>query len=367
MSLGPSDPSSTLSPSPSIRTVSLFVVLLAIFAHPSSAVLQGSPNALEHFPDDFYKIEGTPEIEASMERSSVYQGEDTSLYLTLINRGSVTSIKVNEVPAEKAPYEVNAAELELELEHARTAAQDVSVSLMVPGSAEDVPLEVKRQVAYAGTLLEGQISPRLEFPVEVYEHAPPGDYNLLAVVNYTYQWDVAVEPKSSRPQNPDIFYLYESKSQTLPLTLRVERKSGVEFEVLETSPESLSVGSEKNVLKVTIENVGDDTAHDLVARLRPESGIYVSVDESPIPLLRPGETFDLVYKLDVSGDAVPEKLYMLTILFEFSDSHSDDLTETEHAYVRIKGDGSQTLIVAAILLVLVGAGLAVLRRKRGAS
>jgi hypothetical protein len=113
MSLGPSDPSSTLSLSPSIRTVSLFVVLLAIFAHPSSAVLQGSPKVLEHFPDDFYKIEGTPEIEASMERSSVYQGDDTSIYLTLINRGSVISIKVNEVPAEKAAYEVYAAELEL--------------------------------------------------------------------------------------------------------------------------------------------------------------------------------------------------------------------------------------------------------------
>ncbi|HII07857.1 MAG TPA: hypothetical protein HA349_11265, partial [Methanotrichaceae archaeon] len=247
--------------------------------------MQGSPNALEHFPDDFYKIEGSPEIEASMDRSSVYQGEDTSLYLTLINRGSVTSIKVNEVPAEKALYEVYAAELELELEHARTAAQDVSVSLVVPSSAEDAPLEVKRQVAYAGTLIEGQVSPRLEFPVEVYENTPPGDYNLLAQVNYTYQWDVAVEPKSSRPQNPDIFYLYESKSQTLPLTLRVERKSGVQFEVLETSPESLGVGSENNVLKVTIENVGDDTARDLVARLRPESGLYVSVDESPIPLL----------------------------------------------------------------------------------
>jgi hypothetical protein len=367
MKRGSSDPSLTFTfaLSPWIRTVSLFVVLLAVFAQPSLAVLQGSPNALERFPGDFYKVEGSPEIAATLERSKIYQGDETSLYLTLTNRGQVTSIEVNEEPAQSAPEEVYAAKVELELENARTAAQDVSVSLLVPGQAEDAPLEVKRQVAYAGTLLEGQVSPRLEFPIEVYENTPPGDYDLLAVVNYTYQWDVAAEPESSRPENPDIFYLYESESTTLPLTVRVERESGAEFKVLEVSPSDLTVGSTDNVVKISIENVGDDYAKDLVARLRPESGIYVSVDESPIPLLRPGETAELVYKVDVSKDAVPKKTYSLTILFEFSDSKSDDLTETEHAYVRIEDEGSRTLIFAAVLAAIAAAGLAVLRRRRG--
>src|SRR5690606_12687768 len=125
----------------------------------------GSPNALEKFPDDFYKVEGSPEIAATLERSRVYQGEETSLYLTLTNRGRVTSIEVNDESSSDAPWEVYAAKVELELENARTAAQDVSVSLIVPGAAEDAPLEVKRQVAYAGTLREGQVSSRLEFPI----------------------------------------------------------------------------------------------------------------------------------------------------------------------------------------------------------
>lgn len=104
----------------------------------------------------------------------------------------------------------------------------------------------------------------------------------MAQVNYAYQWDVAAEPKSSRPESPDIFYLYESKSETIPLVLRVERESGAEFKVLNVTPSDLKVASKENVVQVTIENVGDDYARDLVARLRPESGIYVSVDESPI-------------------------------------------------------------------------------------
>ncbi|OPY50688.1 MAG: NPCBM-associated, NEW3 domain of alpha-galactosidase [Methanosaeta sp. PtaU1.Bin055] len=357
------------SPSPKFASPSrLFMLLLSLLlVHliGSSAVLQGSPNALERFPDDFYKVEGSPEIAATLERSRVYQGEETSLYLTLTNRGRVTSIEVNDESSSDAPWEVYAAKVELELENARTAAQDVSVSLIVPGAAEDAPLEVKRQVAYAGTLREGQVSSRLEFPIEVYENAPPGDYDLVAQVNYAYQWDVAAEPKSSRPESPDIFYLYESKSETIPLVLRVERESGAEFKVLNVTPSDLKVASKENVVQVTIENVGDDYARDLVARLRPESGIYVSVDESPIPLLRPGETAELVYKLDVSKDAVPEKTYSLKVLFEFSDSRNDDLFETENVYLRIEEDGPWDLIVGAVLVALAAAGLLVLRQRRG--
>lgn len=360
-------PPSKLATSSSLFLLALSLLIVHLTVSVSAAVLQGSPNALERFPDDFYKVEGSPDIAATLERSRVYQGDETSLYLTLTNRGQVTSIEVNEEPARNAPEEVYAAKVELELENARTTAQDVSVSLLVPGSRKNAPLEVKRQVAYSGTLLEGQVSPRLEFPIEVYENTPPGDYDLLAVVNYTYQWDVAAEPESSRPENPDIYYLYESESQTLPLTVRVERESGAEFKVLEVDPEGLEIGSTDNVVRVTIENVGDDYAQDLVARLRPESGIYVSVDESPIPLLQPGETAELVYKLDVSKDAVPAKTYMLTILFEFSDSKSDDLTDTEHAYVRIEGGVKWVIVFAAVavLAALAAAGLVIRRRKNG--
>ncbi len=99
-------------------------------------------------------------------------------------------------------------------------------------------------MAYAGTLREGQVSSRLEFPIEVYENAPPGDYDLVAQVNYAYQWDVAAEPKSSRPESPDIFYLYESKSETIPLVLRVERESGAECRS-ERTPSDLKVASKE--------------------------------------------------------------------------------------------------------------------------
>jgi hypothetical protein len=345
----------------------LFFALLLAGSSPSYAILQSSPNALENFPGDYYKLDGGPDLIATLEKSTLYQKESTSLFLTLKNRGIINSIKVNEEPSSSLPEEVYAAKLELDLEHAKTTAQDISVSLTMPFSANESPLEIKSEVAYAGSLKEGQISNMLAFPVEVYKKAVPGDYTLYATVNYTYQQDVAVKPYSGRPQNPDIYYLYQSASQVVPLQLHIARRSGAEFEVLNMTPASLQIGSKENVIKMAVENIGHDTAYDLVARLRPESGIYVSIDDSPIPALAPGEKAELVYKIDVSKDAVAGKRYMLDILFDFSDSFRENMTDTEHAYLMVKSGGFSTSTVVGVLATVVAAAAIVqlLRKRRG--
>ncbi len=332
----------------------------------SSALSQNSPNPLVNFPGDYYKLTGSPYLRASLEKSTVYQNENTSLFVSLKNVGNVSSIKVNEEPAANSPEEIYAAKMELELERARTTAQEISVKLTTPYSPNLSPLEIKREIAYSGNMLEGQVSPTLAFPVEVYKNATPGVYTIYATINYTYQSDVAVKPQSDRPQNPDIYYLYSSASQVVPLTIRVERRSGAEFKILNITPSDLAVGSEENVVKIWVENIGYDTASDLVARLRPESGIYVSVDESPIPELAPGEKAQLVYKLDVSKDAVADKQYMLKVLFEFSDSFRDGLTDSENAYITLKPAGVSVFVLAAVLAVVVAAAAAlIIRRRRG--
>jgi hypothetical protein len=334
----------------------------------SGGVLPNSPNPLENFPGDYYKMTGGPYLVASLERDTVYQNENTSLFLSLKNSGNISSVRVNEEPAANAPEEVYAAKLELELERAGTTAQDISVGLSMPYPPNESPLEIKRAIAYVGNLREGQVSSVLAFPAEVYKNTTPGDYILYATINYTFQRDVAVKPESSRPQNPDIYYLYDSASQVIPLKLRVERRSGAEFKVAGISPESLVVGSGDNILKVTIENVGNDTAYDLVARLRPESGIYVSVDESPIPILMPGEKAELVYKVDVSKDAVPDKRYLFKLLFEFSDSFRDGLTDTENVYLMISSGGSgYFLLIGAAAIIVAAVAFIVIRKRKGTS
>jgi hypothetical protein len=225
-------------------------------------------------------------------------------------------------------------------------------------------IDIKRAVAFPGNIREGQSSARLEFPLEAYKNTRPGLYQLSALVNYTYQRDVAVKGDADHPESPDVFYWYDTLSQKIPITLKVERESGAEFEVLSIKPSTLEAGSKDNIIKVTIRNVGNDTARDLVARLRPESGLYVSVEESPIPALAPGESAELIYKLDVSKDAAPGKEYLLKILFEFSDSFRDDLTDSTNAYLSIGAKSHSLLWVAVLFLAGAAAAIVVFWKRR---
>jgi len=325
----------------------------------TSAAAQGTDalNPPGYFSEDYYKVTGGPKITASMESSSVYQGEDTSLLLTLSNQGSIESFRVFTMPDRNRQDEMMAAQKELELEGQRTVARDISLRLVAINKSA---MRIKREVAYTGSLKEGQLSPRLEFPLEVYDNTDPGAYTLLAIPNYTYQRDVAVVANSNRPQDPDIYFWYDSASAIIPISLIVERKSRVEITALEMYPSSLLVGSKDNLVRIKVKNVGNDTAKDLVARLRPESGIYVDMDESPIPILQPGQIAELVYKIDISKDAIAGKAYQFTLLFEFSDSYRKDLKDSGHVYLTLESAlkdmrwwGAAILILAALLALIL--------------
>jgi len=121
------------------------------------------------------------------------------------------------------------------------------------------------------------------------------------------------------------------------------------------------------VIKIRIKNVGHDTAKDLVARLRPESGLYVSVDESPIAALPPQQEAELIFKMDVSKDAVSGKMYQLKVLFEFSDSYRDDLSDEEFAYLKIEPQSIGRPWAAVLLLVVLVVFMIVAVKRRSKS
>ena len=319
-----------------LLTVPPLILLAACFlaaAQPSQTQTYGPLTIPADFAGDWYSVDGGPYLEANLARSSVYRNENTSLFLTITNVGRVTSFKAVTEPVLSRPDEVFAAQKELQLEALRSSAQDISVRLKPQnGSA----MNLKREVAYAGSLRDGQVSQVLEFPIEIYENTVPGDYKIYAVANYTYQQDVAVKPHSDNPQNPDVFYWYNATSQVIPLILHVEKRSLVDLKALSASPESLDIGSKDNVVKIVIQNQGTDTAKDLVARLRPETGIYVDMDESPIPILQPGNKSELIYKVDVSKDAIPGKAYRFTLLFDFADTYRKGLQDSDYVYISLR-------------------------------
>ncbi|HSD58472.1 MAG TPA: hypothetical protein VLB04_09850, partial [Methanotrichaceae archaeon] len=87
-----------------------------------------------------------------------------------------------------------------------------------------------------------------------------------------------------------------------------------------------------------------------------------------IPALAPGEKAELIYKVDVSKDAVAGKRYMFKLLFEYSDSFREDLTDTENAYLMISPGGpSPFLLAGAIVIVVAAIALIVIRRRKRTS
>ena len=347
-----------------ILAQAMLLLALIFYAPPTMAAESGAPIPPERFSDDYYKVYGTPNLTVSLEQNRVYQGEQTSLFLTLTNRGRITAFQVNEEPGANKREEILAAQKEQELEKQRTVAQDVSLLLLAENESA---MDIKRAAAFPGSIREGQTSVRMEFPIEAYKNTKPGQYRLDAVVNYTYQRDVAVKGDEDHPESPDVFYWYDSQSQIIPLPLKVERRSGAEFEILDVSPAALVVGSQDNVIKIRIKNVGSDTAQDLVARLRPESGIYVSVDESPIASLPPQQEAELIFKLDVSKDAVPGKSYQAKVRFEFSDSYRDNLHDEENAYLKIEPQSTGRSWAAVLLFIVLAAIIIVVIKKRSKS
>jgi hypothetical protein len=91
------------------------------------------------------------------------------------------------------------------------------------------------------------------------------------------------------------------------------------------------------------------------------------VDESPIPALQPQQEAELLFKMDVSKDAVPGKRYQLKVIFEFSDSYRDDLSDAENAYLQIEQESSSRPLAAVLLLVVLAAILIVIVKRRSKS
>ena len=331
--------------------------------------MQGSPSVPAEFQGDWYWVDGGPNLQITLTPSSIYRNQETTLYLYVTNNGRVTTFKVLTQPEPTRPDEVYAAQLELQLEAQRSTAQDVSVRLV---AVNDSAIDLKRDVAYAGSLKEGQVSQPLPYPIEVYENTEPGNYLLYAIANYTYQQDVAVKPHSDSPQNPDIYYWYSSVTQTFPLILQVEKMSLVDLKALNITPGNLNIGSKNNVVKVFIQNQGSDTAKDIVARFRPETGVYVDMDESAIPILQPGEKARADYRVDVSKDAIASKSYRLTLLFDYSDTYKKNLQDSNYVYISIQPSLSGLILqywwVAAIILaILAFIAVSIIRRRRSAS
>jgi hypothetical protein len=184
-------------------------------------------------------------------------------------------------------------------------------------SPGDAPLTVKSDPQFLGDILGGK-STAATFNVKVRDDAAPGAYTLPLQVTYTYLREAEQYGADS------IRYVYDEKTETLPLTVTIT--PDLRVEVTDARSEHLNVGSE-GYLYLTLKNVGHETATNAVAKIvrNGDSPIIPTDGSAYIGTLAPGDEVTATFKASVSTDA-GEQSYPLDLMVAYTDSDGDAST-----------------------------------------
>lgn len=340
-----------------IELLSISISLILILAC-SPVASETIPQNLDKFLNDYYKVEGKPALNATLQQNEFDQGEHATLYITLMNTGKLEKFEVNKQANVSRQSELIASQKEQQLENEATTATGIVLTLSK--ADENAPFKLKTNIAYAGALRSGLASSPIPFKIEIDDNAPPGEYELLLNITYDFQRDVAVEKNDENPSAPNVYYWYDQATKNVTLKIKVVKEAKAEFEVVSVEPTSFKVDSKDNLVAVTLKNTGRESAKDLVATLMPAPGIYVDSAESPIPELKTGDAKKLLYKIDVDKDALPGKTYQMKLELKFYDPSGDELRDHTYFYIETKEKGTaqipaigvfSTIIVIALLSI----------------
>lgn len=180
----------------------------------------------------------------------------------------------------------------------------------------DAPFTVKTDPQFVSDIMGGG-SRTATFAVKVADSAKPGTYVLPLDVTYTYLQD-------AEDYGDVLRYNYQTKTLTLPLTVRVT--PDLQVEVLDVRSESLNVGTEGYVY-LTLKNVGHDSAHNAIAKVtRNGASPLIPTDGSAyIGTFEPGETVDVKFKVSVANSAEPQS-YPLDVAVTYEDYEGKAMT-----------------------------------------
>lgn len=234
------------------------------------------------------QVKGSPELTASVGDGRVIPGEDTTLTVTLANRGDVTEGS------------------DLSLTSEVTTAQGVKVDLRSRGA----PVSVRTGTQTTGTLAKGQSQP-FDFDISVDEDAEPGTYDMAVVVEYKYVSEI-----NTANQNT----LERTTTERFNVDVTVEDRA--RFEVVDTETD-VRIDSSGTV-DVTMENIGTEAASNTeVALSSSNSDLTFGNGANSATRFKgtwePGEQKTVEYQVAASSSA-KEQSYAFTATARFEDT-----------------------------------------------
>jgi len=240
-------------------------------------------------------VRGKPDIDVTLSDGSLQPGTETTLELSLSNKGDIGLGATSQELAGK--------------EQVVTTARGTVVRARARG---DAPVEIESGAVALGSVPEGVRS--VPIRVSVPEDAEPGTYRLDVDVEYEYYDQIAGSPVSS----------YSSKEVSEEYTVRVTVEERARFEVVDSSTTAPVGGS--GAMNVTVANVGNENAGDASISLQ-SSNAALTFGGSPtassyVGDWAPGERRTFTFGAAVADGATPRSLSLgTTVDYEDADGN----------------------------------------------
>ena len=275
-------------------------------------------------------IGGSPQLSATISGTNEYApGDEVVIPVVVLNSGT-SSMKNDWVGGavattttrpdlSKDSYENNYAVWEgsgtIARDDVPTTAKMVTVGL-APGNA---PVTINTDPQVIGDLASGEKA-TVDIPVKITADAIKGDYQLPLTITYTYL------ASSEQPAADILQSDYETKSVTLPLTIRIRPE--VKIDVTGVVAPNLSVGT-GGYVTLTIRNLGfEDGKKATVTLSRNGNSPVIPTDSSVFVGDFPsGGTITCRYKVGISTEA-EEQTYPVDVSVTYENQEGDTITSS---------------------------------------
>jgi len=335
----------------SLKNMNVLVIAILLLSCISIASASIDEDVVDEIASDYYDVYGSPHLVANLACDEVFdRGEEATLYVSILNDGKITGFESNEDDIDDDLEEYGETltraymASELSSDRAITTADSMTATLSLVDP--NAPIDIKDDTLLLGSLSAGKsLSTPAQFPIEIYDNAKAGTYDLRLNISYRSQRDSAVTPPYG-----DTYYWYEDMNQTMILHIVVEEEPYFKISNVESD---LKAGDE-NTINVTYTNTGEQVARECIARISVVDPFTTTDDQSYLGDMNPGESKTAVFDVNVADDATI-KDYSISSEIKYKDVHDESqYSDNLKVPVNVNPAEQMNASVAVGFVVLVG-------------
>ncbi len=335
----------------SLKNMNVLAIAILLLSCISIASASIDEDVVDEIASDYYDVYGSPHLVANLACDEVFdRGEEATLYVSILNDGKITGFESNEDDIDDDLEEYGETltraymASELSSDRAITTADSMTATLSLVDP--NAPIDIQDDTLLLGSLSSGKsLSTPAQFPIEIYDNAKAGTYDLRLNISYRSQRDSAVTPPYG-----DTYYWYEDMNQTMILHIVVEEEPYFKISNVESD---LKAGDE-NTINVTYTNTGEQVARECIARISVVDPFTTTDDQSYLGDMNPGESKTAVFNVNVADDATI-KDYSISSEIKYKDVHDESqYSDNLKVPVNVNPAEQMNASVAVGFVVLVG-------------